>query len=114
MSAEPAAPTPPSPALRVFAVGFMVAVLVASAWLNVYTALRWAEQAAIEGGASATGRLVRSEVYRDVRGWGREFVSYTFEAPGPDGATVPYEGFRHIDADVIAGEPEPGAAITVR
>ncbi len=114
MSGASEAPAPPSAAAKVFAVLFMVGVLGASVWLNVYTGLRWAEQAAIESGPTVTGRLVRSDVYRDVRGWGREFVGYTYEAPGPDGAMKTYEGFRHIDAGVVTGEPEPGAEIAVR
>lgn len=97
------------------AVGFLVVIFGLSVWLNVYTVGRASTQAAIEDGEVATATLVDSETYRDVRGWGREFVTYRFEAPAPGGGEVKtWEGFRHIDGGLFEVDPEPGDPVQIR
>ena len=99
----------PSKAAGYAAVGFLVVVLGLCVWLNVYTVLRWQTQAAIEAGERTTGTLVESRTHRDVRGWGSEFVAYTFEVPGH--GTV--EAFHRIDEGLFDLDPAPGDPVEV-
>jgi hypothetical protein len=99
----------------VLAVGFLVVIFGLSVWLNVYTVRRASTQAAIEAGEVATATLVDSETYRDVRGWGREFVTYRFEAPAAGGGeATTFEGFRHIDGGLFDVDPKPGDPVQIR